>query len=457
MQAELIEQKDAHARFSVEVPAEDVDKTFSTTLQALSRQVKVPGFRPGKAPKGVLEAKVGKQTLAEEVREALVDTYCPEAVRELKLPAIGLQVHAHDEPAPGQAYRFEVEADLFPEVKLPDTEDIVIDSEAAPLTDELFQEAVDRLRDDYATLVPVERPVQAGDYVVLEMGGKEGGTLPIDMEKVGEEIAGQLLDKKMGDSFELTFTHEGEEEGEAPEDEAAAAEAAEDESAEEAPTSHTHSLQVTVSDIKEKDKPDVGDDFAKTLGFDTWEEAEAQLRQNLQAQLEQAAFEEQQEEFIDKLTAESDFPLPESLVTRRKAILLRNVGADLERRGVKLEDFLAHLEESGERQDFEGDLDKKARDEVKRDLVLQTLLEQSGVELSDAEFNEALRYLATREHSDISRLRREMGEEGLGNYRFLLARDKAVRETVRKLTGQAQKEEPEDLKTRAAKSGLIVP
>jgi trigger factor len=455
MQTELIEQKDAHAKFSVQVPAADVDKTFSKTLQALSRQAKVPGFRPGKAPRGVLEAKVGKETLAGEVRDTLVNTYCPQAIRELELKAINLDVRVKNDPAPGEAYSFEVEADLFPEITLPDVAEIVIDSEIPPLTEEIYQEALDRLRDDNATLVPVERPVQAGDYVVLTDKGGEN-SLPIDMERAGEEIAGQLLGKAIGDNLELTFTHEDEGEDEALED--AEHEDGEEVQAEDtAPASHTHTLGVTVADIREKDTPEVDDDFAKTLGFDTWAEAETRIRENLQVQLEQEGFEEQQEEFIDKLTAECDFPLPASLVTRRKAALLKNIGADLERRGLELSVFLESLEAKGESQSFEDNLDSRARDEVKRDLVLQTLLEESGMKLSDAEFNEALNYLAASERTDIGHFKRELGEEGLENYRFLLARDKAVRETVKKLTGEEQEEEPADIRARAAKSGLIVP
>ena len=456
MQTQLIEKEAVRAKFTVSVPAQDVDKAYEQTLRTIARQVKVPGFRPGKAPRGVLESKVGKDAIAEEVRDNLVETYYPKAVRELELSPVHAHFHAHH-PKEGEDYSFEVEVELIPEIKLPDVSEIVIDSDIQQVNDAMVEEAIESLRLEHATLVPVERPVEAGDYVMVSLGeGEDAGSMPIDLDKVSPQLAEQLVGKNVGEKVELRLggpqADEDEAEDEAtdevqaqPADEAVtsdnteetgAAEETEPETAEpKAVEPEAPALTVTIQDIKAKEKPEVDDEFAKTLGFDSWAEVEERIRKSIQAQLNQEGFEAQREEFVDKLIAETEFDVPRSLINRRKRNLLENFVQELQAQKMTLEDYLKDLDEKGNRQSFEQELEDAAINGVKRDLVLEQLLEQRKVEVSTEEFNAALQYMAQRQQKDVSKLRSELGREGLENYRFLLARDKAVREVVRELTG----------------------
>ena len=463
MQTQMLEKEATRAKFSVSVPANDVNKAYDAMLRTLARQVKIPGFRPGKAPRGVLEAKVGKDALAQEVRDALVETYYPRAVRELELAPVHAHFHAH-EPVEGQDYSFEVEVDLYPEVTLPNLQDIVIDNEAPGVSDEMMRETIESLRRENAVLVPVDRPAEPGDYVVVE--SQSGNTLPIDLETAPPRLAEQLLGRSIGDAITLELSLgapdedelgededtegqvEGQAEAEASEEvsgealETAPGEAGteagdagvEDESAENAEINPL-AIEVVVQDIKAKEKPEVGDEFAQTLGFDSWEETEGQIRRSLQAQLDEETFEAQREEFMDKLVAESDFDVPASLVNRRKRGLLENLARDLSERGITPQNYFEELDAKGNREAFELELDETARGAVKRDLVLERLMEVRGATLSDEEFSAALRSLARYRETDATKLRRDLGEEGLANYRFILTRDKTVRETVRELLG----------------------
>ena len=461
MQTQMLERESIRAKFSVTVPADDVNKAYGVMLQSLGRQVKIPGFRPGKAPRGVVEAKIGKDALAQEVRDALVETYYPQAVRELDLVPVHAHFHAH-EPVEGEAYSFEVEVDLYPEVELPNLGDIIIDNEAPQVSDEMIAETVEGLRRENAVLIPVDRPAEPGDYVLVESQGT-GSTLPIDLETVSPSLAEQFLGRSIGDALTLELGSPGEDEDD-EEDGALEAQSetsenvAETEEAGEAETEEVEAgaevsedrledsendenainplaIDVVIRDIKAKEKPEVGDEFAQTLGFDSWEETEAQIRRSLQAQLNEEAFEAQREEFMDKLTAESDFDLPASLVNRRKRGLLENLARDLDARGIALRNYLEELDEKGNRDAFEVELDEAARNAVKRDLVLEKLMEVRGTALSDEEFSAALRALAQYRETDATKLRRDLGEDGLTNYRFMLTRDKAVRETVQELLG----------------------
>jgi len=460
VQTQILERDDNRAKIKVEVPASEVTKAYQQVINSISRQLRVPGFRPGKAPRGVVETRVGKDAIAQEVRDTLVQTYFPQAVQELELTPVAQHLHAH-EPEDGQDYSFEAELELYPDFELPDMSQIVFDTEPQALTDALVQENIEALRTQHATLIPVERAAEPGDYLLVEtLGaeGEEGSSIPVDLENVSPDLAEQFVGRAIGDEIELTLDDDTTEKmadevvGEAVQEiidehgedavealaetlneddgEAGANETDEAQMATAEPTT----LRVVLRDVKMKERPDADDEFAKTLGADTWAEIETQVRRNLTVQLEQNAMTEQQEEFTEKLIVGTDVIVPESLKTRRKSNMLQNLTRDLERQNLTLQGYLESLDaEEGKREEFDRDLDEAAGEAVKRDLVLEKLLEQRGTQLTSEEFDAALAYTAQRQNSTAQALRQEIGDDGIANYRFLLTRDKAVRETVREL------------------------
>ena len=422
MEATLVEKKAVSATVKVTVPAQEVDTTFESVLRSLARQVKIPGFRPGRAPRGVLVQRIGEEALGQEVRDALVDANYPKAVAELELAPVHAHFHAHA-PEEGHDYEFEVHVDLYPEVVLPDVENIVIDTAVDPVTDAMVADAVEQLRRENATLVPVERPTEAGDYVLLESLSETDeviGTLPLDLETAQDHLAEQLIGTDLGATIELDLA--------TPDDDPETPEG-------EDPPEPPAPLRVRLADIKGKEKPDPDDEFAKTLGMEAWPEVDKRVRESLASQLEQQAFEGQRDEFVEKLMAETDFELPHSLLNRRKVSLLENLSEDLKRQDLTLEGYLASLDEKGTRETFDGELEESAANGVRRDILLEQLLEARPTTVSDEDFSGAIRSLAAREGTDVQLFRRNVGEQWLENYRFLMARDRALRETVEELVG----------------------
>ena len=406
MEAQLLDRTPIQARFRVTIPAEEVDRTFDAVLNSLARQVRVPGFRPGRAPRGVLVRRIGEEALGNEVREALVDGNYPGAVEELGLSPVHVHLDA-EAPVEGEAYVFEAEVDLYPEITLPDLTEIIIDTEGREVSEEDLDQAVEQLAQQHATLVPVERGIDPKDYVVVERQSEDGSgsTLPIDLERASDSLVEQLLGKVIGDSLELTV--------ESPIED-------------EEPTV----LDVVVVDVKEKDLPELDDDFAMTLGLESWDEALARIRENLQSQLDEETFSSQREEFVEKLLAETSFDIPRSLIDRRKIRMLENLAEDLSRRNLTLEGYLGSLEADGKREEFDDDLNQSAESAVRRDLVLEKLHEVVGTEIDNEEFNHAIGHLAAREGKDVARFKRDMGESWLANYRYLMARDTSLRNVV---------------------------
>ena len=140
--------------------------------------------------------------------------------------------------------------------------------------------------------------------------------------------------------------------------------------------------------------PEPDDEFAQTLGFETWAEALERIETDLQAQLDQQVFEEQREELVEKLLAETSFEVPKSLLNRRKQTILEDLSRDLKRQDLTLEAYLSKLEDDGERAAFDERLDENALLGVRRDLVLERLMEERKTTVSDEEFSVALRRLA---------------------------------------------------------------
>ncbi|MFO8148774.1 MAG: trigger factor [Trueperaceae bacterium] len=452
MEARITERHDTAATLEVTVPVDVVDATFERVLGALARQVRVPGFRPGKAPRGVLIQKVGAEALAEEVREAIVDEHYPKAVRELGLTPVHAHTHA-EPPVAGTAFTFVVHADLYPEFALPDVDAISIDAVGEPIGDADVEATVARLREDHATLVPMERPIEPGDVVFAESQGEGGGQLmPIDLERTEEHLVSQLLGKSVGDELVLDL---GEDPAapaaspESPADQPGSEEGAEtaggdaETAAGDAGPAPRRSLTVKVADVKAKERPDADDAFAATLGFGNWAEVEAEIRRGLAVERERETFRTQRDELVEKLMGATEVPLPGSLVRRRQGHLLEDLAGDLKRRGLTMEQYVERLEQRGERESFENELREAAERGVKRDLVLERLVESRGIVVDDVELDAAIRHAALRERKDPERFKRDQGPDWVENFRYLLARDKTLDQIVSEKVGAPAATAPE--------------
>lgn len=436
MEAQLVEKQAVTATIKVTLEAEAVDRAFDGVLTQLSRQMRVPGFRPGKVPRGVLERRVGSEALAEEVREALVDEAYPEAVKRLELTPVDAHFHS-EAPVRGQPFEFEVHAELFPDVDVGDLSALTIETKIAEVDDEAQQEAVEQLRRENATQVPVDRPIEATDWLMVdnithqeETEEPEPGEVasttafPVDLERAGDELRDQLIGHSIGDTVEvkLTDTAENDDEGN--------------------PVIRT--LRLRIEDVKAKELPEAGDEFALQLGMDSWDEVLERVRASLTQQAYDESYRAQRAELVDKLIDSANLELPPTLVNRRMRLLLEDVVDDLRKQGIGLDQYLKRLDDDGKREEFEQELKSTAEKSVRRDLVLERVMEVRNTELSDDELQEALKQLARQRGEDLGRMQLELGDDWLQNYRFMLTRDKAIRELHAEITGEAAPELSDD-------------
>lgn len=427
MRTEIVTKGPVEVTLKVVVPAEEVDSAFEGVITNLSRTARVPGFRPGRIPRGVLTKRLGEDALKEEAKEKLLDDNYASAMREHELAPINAHFHAAP-PERGQEYSFEIHAELYPTVELADLSTVTIESQPQQLDDTMLAAAIKQLQRENAVLVPVDRPVEASDWLLIETvrepatgeptpeDTEDPDTFPVDLESAGEELRSQLLGATIGQAVDVVLADE----------------VVPDEGGE--PTRRT--LRLKVHDVKAKEKPEPGEEFAKQLGLASWQEVEDRVKESIAADLARSGYQERRTELIDKLVDGSKLDLPPSLVRRRQQSLLEDLVADLRRQGQTFQSYLARLDARDEREQFEAELLQSAERGVRRDLVLERLLEVRGTTVSEDELQDAVKLIASQRRQDVGRFLQDMGDRWLENYRFLLARDKAVRELVAELTGE---------------------
>ncbi|HWG84668.1 MAG TPA: trigger factor [Deinococcales bacterium] len=411
--AEVLERTGNKVKFKVVVPAEEVGQAFAGVYNALARQVRVPGFRPGKAPKSVLEKRVGSDYVLSEVREYLVERAYPQAVKELELIPVSANVTPGD-VREGQPFEFTVDAENYPEVTLPEWESFTIEAQAQEVADEDVERAVEDIRQRQATYTPVERASGEGDLVNVEIlsGDDKGRNYPVYLERAEPQIRDALTGKSAGDEVEVPLQagEEGEDGG---------------------------TLSVRVVDVKEKSIPGLDDEFAKALGVDTLDELRAAIRSDLQARNTQQHLAARKEELVTKLSEGATIDIPAAMIERRRHAMEHDIEHDLERQNMKLADYRKYLEGEGKLEEFNNDLTKSATDRVRRDLVMERLAEQQGTKLTDDEWKNSLESYARANRVSVAKLREAIGEEGIENFRQVVLRDKALEEALSKLTPAA--------------------
>lgn len=410
--AELISREGNKVEFKVSVPAAEVNRAYDQVWAGLARDVRVPGFRPGKAPRKVIEGRVGKGYVEQEVRDRLLETHYTQAARELKLSLVDASIEPQT-LASGQTFEFTVKGETYPEVKLADWSGLSLSAAAPEITGEVLERTLNDLRERNATFESVERPIEAGDQVTIEEDGEEGGTYPVYLDVAEAHVRDALVGKTKGDTVEITVPAHSHGDHEHPE----------------------HTVTVKVVDVKTKQLQDLDDAFAGSLNFDSLERLRGDLKGELERRAQQEGEAARREEFITALVDGMEADIPQALLERRREGMLEEIKDDLGRQGVKWGEYEAFMQEQGKLDDFMADLGKNAESRVKRDLVLEKLAEDLKVQVSDAEFNQTMNALAQANGLTPAELSKQLGPNGINSYYISLVREKGLQQAIAQLSG----------------------
>ena len=420
--AELIKKDGHQVEFKVEVPAAEVNSAFDAVWKGLAQQVRVPGFRPGKAPRRVIEKRVGEGYVEGEVQNRLVNAHFPRAVRELELNMVDAQI----DPQPvrsGETFTFNVTGDLYPEVTLGDWKGLSLEAAAPEVTDEVVDRTLADMQERAATFEDVSRAIEAGDQVTVEEEG-EDGSYPIYMDMAGEHIQQALMGKNAGDEVEISVPAE---EGE-----------------------DATPVKVKVLSIRSKNLPELNDDFAGTMQFENLEKLRGTLREELERRAKSEGDTARREEFLDSLISGMQVDIPQSLIQRRQDDLMNEIRSDLGRQGVRWGEYEGFMREQGKLEDFMGELGRNAEQRVKRDLALGKLAEELGVQVSDQEFGQNLMAMAQMSGVSAQELQSQMGAGGLNAFYTDILRSKALNQALSELGGQTEEAPAKEAKAEEA-------
>lgn len=425
--AELISREGNKVSFRVAVPAAEVNRAYDQVWAGLSRDVRVPGFRPGKAPRKVLENRVGKGYVENEVRDRLLQAHYPQAARELKLSLVDAQIEP-ETLSSGQTFTFTVRGETYPEVTLGDWRNLQLTAAAPEITGEVLDRTLADLQERNATFETAERPIEASDQVTIEELGEEGGTYPVYLDVAEPHVRDALLGKSVGDEVEITVPAHSHGDHEHPE----------------------HTVRVQVQGVQTKQLQALDDEFARGLNFESLDRLRADLRGELERRARQEGDAARREEFITGLVGGMQADIPRALIDRRREAMLEEIQDDLGRQGVKWGEYESFMQEQGKLDEFMADLDKNAESRVKRDLALERLAEDLNVQVSDAEFSATMNALAQANNLTPQQLQSQLGPNGLNAYYTSMVREKALQQALDGLGGAAQASEGADQSKQAA-------
>ncbi|MEV4660282.1 trigger factor [Micromonospora sp. NPDC049301] len=370
-------------RLAIEVPFVELEPSLKKAYREIGSQVQVPGFRRGKVPTAVIDQRVGRGTvLNEAVQDAIPDNILA-AVREHDLKTLGRPEVEITEFNDGDSLNFTAEMDVRPEITLPDASTIEVTVDELQIDESEIDEQVKNLRERFATLKTVERAAAEGDYVQIDLNatvdGEDvpGGQASNISHEVGSKQLLPGLDEAVvglaaGESTTfITQLVGGDFAGRDAE------------------------VAVTVRTVKEKELPELNDEFAQMASeFDTMEE----LRGDLRARVTQGKQVEQiyaaRDKALAQLVEAADVPAPEGVVREEVASRKQAMVDQLERIGASLEEYLAAEEKTEEQIDAE--LTEAATEGVKVQLLLDTLADAEDVQVSDDEFGHEIVHRAQR-------------------------------------------------------------
>ncbi len=444
MKTTVTELENSRARVEVEVSAEDVGVQIQRAARGLAREMRLPGFRKGKAPPSLVVQRLGFASVFEQALQDALPEWYQRAVFESGVVPIGdPEVEVTAAPSSeGEPLSFKFEVGVRPVAELGEYLGLEVEKPTTDVPDEVIDLEVDRLREGMASLDPVERAAAEGDHVLVDFVGSvddvefEGGTATDHMIEVG---SGQLIDNfeeqivgsSAGDEVRVEVTF--------PEDYGAAELAGQD-----------AAFAVTVKEVREKKLPEVDDDFAAEASeFDTLEE----LRSDIADKLAEGAEERVEQEFrvaaVDAAVANATVDLPEEIVRARGMERWERVERQMTQQGMNPDTYLQMQGKT--REEIVDESLPDAEQEIRREAVLVAVGEAEGIEVSDEEMEEELEHMASHERTSAVKLLERLKRDGRHE---MVAADIRVRKAIDRIAETAK---PVEMSAEDTKEKLWTP
>jgi trigger factor len=387
-------------KISVVVEPDELRPAIDRTVRRLAREVRVPGFRKGKVPRQVMEARLGRDAIvADAIENEAVPEFYAKALDELDIQPLSRARVDMDDYADGQALEFSATVEVKPELDLPAYKGVVVERPVAEVTDEQLDEQLDRMRERVAQLEVIGRPLATGDFAQIDLRAtrhdqeiaqltRSDILYELGSEMILPEIDKELEGKAKGDILRFNAT--------IPET------AAEDIAGQEV------TFSILVKEAKTKVLPDLDDDFAQEASeFDTVDELRADLRTRLEEIAGQQARNELENRVLSAYLDQVDVPLPDSLVAEELHFRASRLSEQLAQLRMPLDQYLQMTGQAGD--DLQADLKAQAERAVKAQLVLEAVARAEGLEATDEDVEDEVQRQAARLGRDPKEIRKALG------------------------------------------------
>ncbi|SHE52355.1 trigger factor [Desulforamulus putei] len=403
----------------IEVETEKVDQAMNQAYRKIVKQVNIPGFRKGKAPRSLVERYVGKETLFGEAAEIIVPEAYMQALKETQTEPIDQPKIDIVQGEPGKPLIFKATVEVKPEVTLGEYKGLEVKRPATDVSDEDVQAELERLQNRHAKLVTIEEgEVQKDDVAIIDFTGYvdgeafEGGnaenySLTIGSGAFIPGFEDQLIGVKVGEEKDVNVTFPQEYHAENLAGKPA-------------------TFKVTVKEIKRKELAPLDDEFAKDVSeFDTLEELKSDIRNKLKEAAETRAKSAVENGVVEAVAANASVEIPEIMVDQKVDEMLNNVGHRLAQQGINLDQYFKYTNTSIDdmRQRMRPDAEKT----VKNELVLDAIARAENIQASEEEINEEIQKIATYVKQDAEIVRKTLELQGeLGHISQDIARRKVI-------------------------------
>jgi trigger factor len=415
----VTELPESRVRVQAEVPPEEVEKSIAQAARLLGRNLRVPGFRAGKAPPPVVIKRVGREAVLDEAVRDSIGSWYSAAIDSAAIVPVGEpELDMGELPGQGQPLTFSIEIGVRPRAELGEYKGLEVGKREPAASDEQVEAEVEQLRERAGRLETVERPAADGDFVVMDylgtldgepFAGGEGRDQMIELGS-GRLVPGfeeQLAGAQAGDERTVTLTF--------PDDYGA-----------EELAGNEAEFAVTVKEVKAKELPPVDDELATEAGFDTLDELRADIRERLSEVEEKRIDAEFREAVLDSAVANATIDVPDALVEARSRELWDQMLHSLSHQGISKE---LYLQISGGRSEEEIVAEGKADAErqLKREAVLAAVVDAESIEPTEEELLEGLEQAAPSESTSAKKLLERMRSAGrLDAFKAELAQRKAL-------------------------------
>ena len=415
MTTQVEELPDNKVRLTVEVPQADLKHAVEHATHDLAESVKIPGFRKGKVPQEVLQARVGRERIFTEAVESHIGGWFMNAAADTRIRPVAQPEYDYDLPASDDdEFQFTATVAVQPKAEPADWTQLEVPYAEPEVPQDVVEQELEALRESVAELAPVEdRPARTGDVLVVDALDAEGeGQRDLVVElgsgRLVEEIERALTGATAGESKEIDF---------------------------EQVDGSTAKATVEVKEVKEKVLPPLDDELARAASeFDTLEQLRADIEQKIRDVLEEEAETQYRAAAVDALVEASNVQVGGPLVEARTRELLNGLGRSLESRGISAETYFQLTGQTAEQ--LVQRMGAEAALSVARELVLEAVADQLGLEVSDAEIEELIREQAELAGDDPDEAVRQVFESGRDE---VLRADLRLRKALDRIAAEAKR------------------